>query len=206
MRLRSLTRLLEAVFALVHPEDVTVLGSSALLACDPSLGESGQPLELSLDADLLVQPCDERQAGVLHEAIGEGSLYHQNYGVYADIMRPDVEETFPEGWRSRRISMPDMPRASCLDAHDVAAAKLVLGRPKDMTLLRALLARGTLDIETLRGRYGEMRLSERDMFAAGRNLRRLELVPGRQGMEKPADPSGEPAGWRHEPHQVGEQG
>ncbi|MDA0323670.1 MAG: hypothetical protein O2923_13295 [Verrucomicrobia bacterium] len=53
MHIRSLTHIVEAVHALVRPTRITVMDSSSLLAYDPSLGESGEPLELGLDADLL---------------------------------------------------------------------------------------------------------------------------------------------------------
>ena len=57
MLLRALKHLIEATQALGHPERIRVLGSSALLASFPRLGEPGQPLELSFDADLLIEPC-----------------------------------------------------------------------------------------------------------------------------------------------------
>ena len=72
MQLRSLRHIIEAVTALVHPDRITVMGSASLLSYDPSLGDPGQPLELSLDADLLIEPSDEGQAAVLHESLGEG--------------------------------------------------------------------------------------------------------------------------------------
>jgi hypothetical protein len=57
-----------------------VLGSSALLGSFAELGEAGGPLELTFDADLLVEPCDEQLAALLHEAVGEGSLFAQRAG------------------------------------------------------------------------------------------------------------------------------
>ncbi len=56
MRLQFLTHLLDSVAALARPRRIVVLGSSSLLPTHPQLGESGQPLELSLDADLLLDP------------------------------------------------------------------------------------------------------------------------------------------------------
>jgi hypothetical protein len=173
MRLRSLSRLLEVVAALVHSKEVTVLGSSSLLACDPGLGEAGQPLELSMDADILIEPYGEREAALIHEAIGEGSLYHQTYGVYADIMRPEIEGTLPQGWRARRLSLGGMPGMRCLEPYDLAVVKLVLGRAKDIELLRSLLAKGVLDINRIRNHYQEAPMNEADMFRAGLNLQRL---------------------------------
>jgi hypothetical protein len=67
MRLQFLTHLIEAVSVLARPCRVIVLGSSALLATHPELGEPGQPLELSLDADLLLDPIDETLAAMVNK-------------------------------------------------------------------------------------------------------------------------------------------
>ena len=55
MQLRSLNHLLEMVRALARPGEIDVLGSSSLLGSDPTLGDPGGPLELSMDADLLLR-------------------------------------------------------------------------------------------------------------------------------------------------------
>ena len=64
MRLPSLKHLVEAVHALAHSERICVLGSSALLNPFPELGETDGPLELTYDADLLLQPCDDGLAAL----------------------------------------------------------------------------------------------------------------------------------------------
>lgn len=173
MHVRSLKHVVEAVVALVHPVQITVMGSSSLLVLDPSLGELGQPLELSLDADLLLDPTDEAQAAVLHEAVGEGSLFHREYGVYVDLLRPKIEETLPPGWRERCTALAGVECVVCLDPYDLAVAKLAVGREKDTDLLRELIARGLLDIEQLRLRYLDTPMDEKRMFRTGRALARL---------------------------------
>ena len=175
MQLRSLRHIVEAVNALVHPAQIIVMGSSSLLAYDASLGESGQPLELSLDADLLVEPLDEGQAAVLHEAIGEGSLFHREYGVYADLLRPNIAETLSPGWRDRCTAFEGVDHVACLNPYDLAVAKLAVGREKDIDLLRVLLTRGLIDIETLQQRYQATPMDEKRMFRIGRALTRLDL-------------------------------
>ena len=164
---------IEAVNALVHPMRITVMGSSSLLAHDPSLGEPGQPLELSLDADLLLEPTDEAQAAVLHEAVGEGSLFHREYGVYVELLRPEIEETLPPGWRDRCTAIEGMQHTVCLDPYDLAVAKLAVGREKDIGLFRELVTRGFIDLEVLRRRYRETPMDENRMVRAGRALARL---------------------------------
>ncbi|MBI2929346.1 MAG: hypothetical protein HYY24_27085 [Verrucomicrobia bacterium] len=101
MRLRSLIRLLDAVRVLAEPQRIAVLGSASLLPSHPALGEPGQPLEASYDADLLVTPVDDEVAALLAEAVGQRSLFAKHYGYYADILRPAIQETLPAGWETR---------------------------------------------------------------------------------------------------------
>lgn len=154
-----------------------MLGSSSLLATDRSLGDSGQPLELSMDADLLLIPFDDRIAAVVHEAVGEDSLFHREFGVFSDLLRPDIEATLPAGWRDRLVPLPGIADVRCLHSIDLAAVKLRLGRPKDMALLRAMLDRGLVRIEDLRAWYGTAGLSETDLFAISHRLAALSRRP-----------------------------
>ena len=193
MRLRSLKHLLDAARGLVHPGQMTVMGSTAMLALDPELGERGQPLELSLDADVLVEPFVEREAAVLHEAIGEGSLFHQEYGVYLDLLRPQIATTLPPGWRPRRRPIDGASDALFLDPYDAALAKLVLGRDKDMALLRALLQSRRLDFAELKTRFGETPLNESELFRAGRNLNLLAEKPRETQRPPPPEPEEGPS-------------
>jgi hypothetical protein len=174
MHVRSLRQLIDIVKAMVRPKQITVLGSSSLLAEDADLGETGRLLELSLDADLLVDPCDAEHAAILHEAIGEGSLFHREYGVYADFLRPAITETLPEGWERRCVLLDGDPSVRCLNVIDLAVLKLQIGREKDVSLLRSLIKAGVVSIDALRKAYQGTVMNERAMFKAGRILRQME--------------------------------
>lgn len=170
MRLQFLTHLLKAVSALAQPQRIMVLGSSSLLPHHPQLGDAGQPLELSLDADLLVEPVDESLAAVLKDAVGHESAFEQRHGYYADILRPTIAETLPAGWESRLHPVAGHDNVFALDAYDLALVKLVLGRAKDLHLLRALLKLGILEPTRLRAHYQQTAFGEREAATAGRNL------------------------------------
>ena len=178
MRLRSLIHVLEAAQSLVRPEQIIVLGSSSLLPTDPVLGEAGHVLEFSYDADLLVSPIDQEGARILMESLGQESFFAKRHGYYADILRAEITETLPEGWRSRVGPVPDLAGCYALNPLDLALVKLVLGRPKDMELLRELLGRGVLKSDSLRKHYQSTALSEADATNAGRNLHMLLSMPG----------------------------
>lgn len=179
MRLQSLTHIVEAVESLVQPDRITVLGSSALLALYPDLGERGEELEKSLDADLILEPGDEAKVAVADEAVGQDSLFHKEFGCYADFVKSDVLDTFPKGWEGRCLALAGNRRVRCLHPIDVAMIKLALGRPKDLILLKELIRRGVFAISELRSAYQRTPMGEREMFAAGRTLRRLETECGR---------------------------
>ena len=176
MHIRSLKQLIDIVKAMTRPKKITVLGSSSLLASSPDLGEKGRPLELSLDADFLVEPCDSGQAGILHEAIGEGSLFHKENGVYADFMRPEIVETFPSGWQKRCILLGHDQSVRCLSPIDLALIKLKLGREKDVDLLVSMIKNGIINLTALQKAYQETAMGEKEMFKAGRLLGRLEAL------------------------------
>ena len=170
MRLQFLTHLLNSVSALAQPRRIVVLGSSSLLPQHPQLGDAGRPLELSLDADLLVEPIDQSLADLLKDAVGHESAFEQRQGYYADILRPHITEALPAGWESRLHPVAGYDHVFALDVYDLALVKLALGRPKDLDLLRALLRLGILEPARLRAHYQQTPLDERAAATAGRNL------------------------------------
>jgi hypothetical protein len=88
MRLQSLNHLIEVVRAVARPTRVLVLGSSSLLPSHPDLGSPGQALELTTDADLLLEPANEAIAESLQVAAGKDSAFMAEFGYSADILRP----------------------------------------------------------------------------------------------------------------------
>ncbi len=170
MRLPFLNHLLESVSALARPRRIVVLGSSSLLPGHPALGDPGQALELSTDADLLLEPVDQALADMLKEAVGEDSLFSQRHGYYADILRPAIAETLPAGWQSRLHPVAGYVNVFALDPYDLAVVKLMVGREKDLDLLRAMLRLNIVEPLRLRQHYQQTPLGERESLTAGRNL------------------------------------
>ena len=170
MRLRSLIRLLEVARAVAEPRRIVIIGSASLLPAHPELGDTGQPLDASYDADFLLEPMDEELAAILGEAIGQQSLFTKRHGYYADILRPVMAETLPAGWESRLHPVAGYANVFALDPYDLAVVKLMVGREKDLELLRAMLRLNIIEPERLRQHYQQTPLGERESFAAGRNL------------------------------------
>jgi hypothetical protein len=173
MRFLALAHLLEIVSSIAHPERIVVLGSSSLLILDSSLGEPGQPLEFSYDADFLLKPIDQDLASVLAEAVGEDSLFADRHSYYAHFLTPAIADTLPAGWEQRLGPVPAFSKAGALNPYDLALVKLNLGRPKDLDLLKSLLSRRLIVKERLREHYQTTPLNETDAAKIGRNLRSL---------------------------------
>lgn len=151
MHLRALIHLVKVAGAVTLRERIIVLGSSSLLATFEELGEAGNLLEPTYDADLLVVEMDDRSARLLDELIGEGSQFRQHFGYYADLLR---------------LAITDV----------LAVAKLRAGRPKDLALLTALLATGRLKAETVRERLAATRMPEAAIVVTYRRLREVEAA------------------------------
>ncbi|MFU8894313.1 MAG: DUF6036 family nucleotidyltransferase [Luteolibacter sp.] len=152
MTLAALQHLLRSASALADDRKFLVLGSASLLASFPELGEADAMLATTYDADLCPEPFDELTGVMLDEALGENRAYFRRHGYHADILRDSILDTLPTGWRERLVAIPDCPAASALEANDLAAVKLLVGRPKDLSLVRQLHQSKKIVAETVRER------------------------------------------------------
>jgi len=172
MRILALKHLVESARVLAQSRKVTVLGSGSLLVSFPELGEQDL-LQNTYDGDLLLDPINKAIAAFLTEAIGRESLFQAQQGYHADILPPTIVDSLPPGWEGRLVRMEGMENVFALDPYDLAAVKLVVGREKDLALVRGLLQLGKIHIEPLRERFHSMPLGEKELFRAGGNLASL---------------------------------
>ncbi len=109
----------------------------------------GKPADLadhivrSAKVDLLTTASPERTEWL--NAIGVFSQFHETFGYYADPV-DEKTATLPKGWRGRLVSLPpgdtEGVEGLCLEPHDLAIAKYVAARDKDLLFTRALARRG----------------------------------------------------------------
>ena len=171
MRLDSLKHITRAVCAMLDGDRVIVFGSASLLASYPDLGElKDSPLMSTYDVDLIPYPFEEEVGMMLDESFGEDRVFHQRFGYHADIVRPKVTETFPNGWESRLLLLDEANRVFCLEPHDMAAAKCLIARDKDRNQLSFLLSHGYLDFTLLKLRLSEIELSSKMIVKSHRFL------------------------------------
>jgi len=173
MRIQSLNHLIDVVRAIAHPQKVWLLGSASLLITHPELGEKGNPLELTDDADFLLYPSNEGLAESLQLAAGRDSAFMKEFGCYLDILRPEITQTLPVGWELRLKSVAKYDNVFALNPYDLAIVKLKLGRTKDLDLLRAMLSFKIITSEKLRSHYQTSSLNEAESITTGKNLQKI---------------------------------
>lgn len=171
MTLTALQHLIRAAQALAENRHILVLGSASLLASFPELSAPDSPLASTYDADLCPEPFDELTGRMLDEALGESRAYYQLHGYHADILRDSIFETFPAGWRDRLVAVPGTANAHALAPQDLAAIKLLIGRPKDLTLVQSLYAAGHLQPDLVRQSLDAITKSDRDLVRCSQNFR-----------------------------------
>src|SRR5579864_2541164 len=134
----QLEHVIRAAGMITDADHLIVVGSQAILGQFP---DAPVDFLISNEADLFPRSNPERSE-LIDSTIGEGSPFQRSFGYYAH----GVDETtsiLPDGWRDRLILVcgenTRFVKGWCLEVHDLAIAKYVAGREKDLefTLLLA---------------------------------------------------------------------
>lgn len=97
-------------------------------------------------------------------ALGEGSQFHMTHGFY--VHGVSIQTAFlPVGWSDRTVEVSHPVGTKgyaglCLEAHDLAAAKLVAYREKDRIFVATLLAEGLIDGAVLLQRVATLSIED----------------------------------------------
>jgi hypothetical protein len=153
----ELEHLIRAAGAIADDRQLIVIGSQAILGQFP---DAPVGLLASMEADIYPKNKQEL-AELVDGAIGEGSLFHRQFGYYAQGVGPGTA-TLPGGWEARLIPIRNANTAGieglCLEVHDLAISKYVAGRPKDLEFNHVLATHGMTDRDTLLARLRRTRL------------------------------------------------
>ena len=157
MTREQLEHVIRAAAAITGVDDIVVIGSQAILGEFPCA-----PAELLMSREADVYPLRHPELGELIDgSIGEGSPFERSFGYFAH----GVDETtaiLPEGWRERLILVKGVNTRDvsgwCLEAHDLAIAKYVAGREKDLSYTRALAEHGLTNRDALLQRLADTTL------------------------------------------------
>lgn len=141
MKRSDLEHLLRAAGSIIDNDRIIVVGSQAVLATIP---EFLLPPEAtaSVEADFIpIDDPDERLADQIDGAIGEASMFHETFGIYAQGVGHETI-TGPQGWQDRLIEYSNENTGGvtglCLEINDLWLSKLAAGRAKDFEFCRAL--------------------------------------------------------------------
>jgi hypothetical protein len=132
-------------------DELYVFGSQAILGQYPHAPDA---LRQSAEADVApVHAVD--MVDVIDAQLGELSPFHDAFGFYVHGLSIDAA-VLPAGWQKRAIAVRnDNTRNKtgwCLEAHDLAASKLVAFREKDRDFVRVLIVENLIKPATLQRR------------------------------------------------------
>ena len=144
MNRSQLEHIIRASAAILGTDEFIVVGSQSVLGAYPQ-----PPSVLSVSAEADLYPLREpSMAEILTATIGEDSHFHDAFGIYADGVS-EATSTLPGGWRERLVKVRNEntggATAWCLDPTDLAIAKHVAGRPKDLDFTAAMVRHGLVD-------------------------------------------------------------
>jgi hypothetical protein len=139
MKKQQLDHVLRAAGRITGEKQFVIIGSQALHGKCPDL-----PDEIVHSAEVDLIAGRNRSRGEWLNAIGQDSPFHESFGYYADPV-DETTATLPKGWKSRLVNLPpgdtEGVRGLCLDPHDLAIAKYVARREKDLAFTRELARR-----------------------------------------------------------------
>lgn len=145
MRRDELSHIIRAAARILDDATVVVIGSQSILASYPEVALPDE-LTVSIEADLLPLGGDD-DADKIDGAIGEGSHFHETFGVYGQGVGVRTA-VLPDGWKDRLVPLVDPSTGAvgwCLDPHDLCASKLIAGREKDLDFVEAAVVHRLID-------------------------------------------------------------
>ena len=174
MRRDELSHIVRAAARILDDASIVVIGSQSILASYPEVTLPSE-LTFSIEADLLPLGGDD-DADKIDGAIGEGSQFHETFGVYGQgvSLRTAV---LPDGWKDRLVPLVDATTGAvgwCLDPHDLCASKLIAGREKDLDFVEAAVVHGLIDAQRVDERLAGIDDTRTD--AARARAQRLESL------------------------------
>lgn len=192
MELESLIHLIGRVQAIVPGRRIILFGSSSLFASLPADPPSRLGLEVTIDADFLIDPDDAELRDHLLQSLGRNREFHDATGFYGDFVDLRLSENFPAGWRERLVPMPGFERVFAIDPVDMAVTKIAatagsrlsirMGRGgvdrgmKDIGVVSALLRAGRIDAGAIEQRLDAMNYQPAMIVEAARVMDEIRAL------------------------------
>lgn len=158
MKKRQVDHVLRAAGRITGERQFIIIGSQALHGRHPDLADE---ILTSFEVDLIATSHLDRTEWL--NVIGVDSQFHETHGYYADAV-DTATATLPKGWRGRLVGLApgdtEGVHGLCLDPHDLAIAKYVAFREKDLVFTRELARRGIVSREQLLGLLEQTEVTE----------------------------------------------
>jgi hypothetical protein len=147
MNVDALFKLLAEAKRLCGHTEYVVIGSLSVLGMS-DVAAIPADMTMSIDADCYTLS-DPGRVMDLRPALGEGSPFHKQHGIYLDPVSPKLP-TLPDHWESRLLKMNrDGVLAHFLEPHDAAVSKLARGEPRDVRWVLAGARSNILSLPTV---------------------------------------------------------
>lgn len=138
MTREELEHAIRAACDLTDETEMIVFGSQAILGQYP---DAPDELRQSAEADMAPKRAVEK-VDLIESVLGADSTFHRTHGFYVHGV-PIETAILPRGWERRAIKVQNANTRDnigwCVEAHDLAASKLVAYRDKDRDFVRVLL-------------------------------------------------------------------
>src|SRR5450631_4286311 len=158
MKKLEVDHVLRAAGRITGEKQFIIIGSQSLHGKFPDLPDD---LVKSFEVDLMAAKHADRAE--LLNVIGMYSPFHGSFGYYADPVDHKTA-TLPKGWKGRLVNLPagdtEGVGGLCLDPHDLAIAKYVARRDKDIVFTRELAKRGIVSRDRLLALLDQTPVSE----------------------------------------------
>lgn len=160
MRYDQLEHAIRAACDVAGDTELLVFGSQAILGSFP---EAPETLRASIEVDVQCKNRPE-MTEFIDGALGQDSIFHSTHGFYVHGVSIDVA-ILPEGWAERTVAVSDPIKTKggtgfCVEAHDLAASKLVAFREKDRVFVITLLSERLVDDQVLLDRIRELPVAQ----------------------------------------------
>ena len=147
MKKQQVDHALRAAGRITGEKQFVIIGSQSLHGKHPDVADE---ILTSFEVDLIATKDTDRAAWL--NMIGVDSPFHESFGFYVDPV-DEKTATLPKGWKGRLVNLPAGDtggvRGLCLEPHDLAIAKYVAAREKDLAFTRELARRRIISREKL---------------------------------------------------------
>lgn len=168
MQVDALFDLLAEAKKLCGHTEYVIIGSLSVLGMS-DVAAIPEDMTMSIDADCYTLS-DPRRVIDLQPALGEGSPFHRQHGIYLDPVSPKLP-TLPDKWESRLVRMErNGVVAFFLEPHDAAVSKLARGEERDVRWVRAGAKSNMISLPTVAVRMKSANFLDDDEKKAAETL------------------------------------